>query len=341
MTLLNSTLDNFSLIVGVRPDDLANLCALYSVLRLKCCISTELQKYVQKSMLINSTSGATQIIEEGMKSGLLSLGPSGYLLTRKGRQLGKLQDDVSHEISERAKEFLIKKVYLCVEAGQACCYNFLMSFRVDTILRTFVFDRKENESADEVRWLQTLSRVGLLEVDIERATISCKYLDSVNDLLHEIREGLTGQVSESGKDREEIGNIAEKIAFDYERRRLEKQGHKDLSLLIQHISLVDKSAGYDILSYRGRGKMPDSPIFIEVKGTVKQEVEFIWSRNERLVATKSRRSYWIYAFTNVKTDMDSAVGPIRINDPIFNLGPKKYCIEPLDVQVRRSAELVS
>jgi hypothetical protein len=327
--------------VNVRPDDLANLCALYSVLRLKCIISTELQKYVQKSMLIDSTSSALEIIQEGMKCALLSLRPSGYFLTNKGRQLGDLQKDVRHEISERAKEFLIKKLYLSVDAGEACCYNFLMSFRVDTVLGSFVFDRKENESADEVRWLQRLSRVGLLEVDTDRAKINCKYLDLVNGLLRRIREGLIEEIADAGKDKEKIGSIAEKCALDYEKRRLEKKGHKDLAMVVQHISLVDKSAGYDILSYRGTGKTPGSPIFIEVKGTGKQEVEFIWTRNERFRAEKTRKSYWIYVFTNVEIDLESAAGPIRINDPIINLKRKRYCVEPLDVRVRRLAELVS
>jgi len=110
-------------------------------------------------------------------------------------------------------------------------------------------------------------------------------------------------------------------------------------MLVQHISLVDKSAGYDILSYRGTGKTPHTPIFIEVKGTTKQEVEFIWSRNERFVATRQRRRYWIYAFTNVETEIESAVGPIRINDPIVSLVRRMYYLDPIDVQVRKGASV--
>lgn len=155
--------------MNVRPDDLANLCALYSVLRVGRMVSADLEKYFQKSMLIDSFASGLQVIQEATKCGLLSLSPSGYLLTDRGRQLGKVQKEIKHQISEEAKDLLIKKVYLNADAGPACCYDFLSSFRVDTVLQTFIFERRQDESSDETRWLQTLSRVDLLEVDREHA----------------------------------------------------------------------------------------------------------------------------------------------------------------------------
>ncbi len=321
--------------MSVRPDDIANLCALYSVLRTNRVMPSELEKYVQKSMLIDSTSSASQVIQEATNSGLLILKHSGYFLTEQGKKLGKLQKEVKHEISEQAKNLLIKKVYLNVDTGSACCYHFLTSFRVDTLLSTFVFDRQQDESYDERQWLLKLSRVGLLEVDTERAKVNRKYLDVVNDLLRKIRDGLVDEDSNFTNDRNKIGDIAEKYALEYEKKRLKKNGHHDLAMLVQRISLVDRSAGYDILSYRGTGKTSDSPIFIEVKGTRKHEVDFIWSRNERRVAKQKLRSYWIYAFTNVEVDGESAKGPTRINDPIVNLTLRGFIVEPLNVHVRR------
>jgi hypothetical protein len=279
--------------VNVRPDDLANLCALFSALRMRRFNSAELEKYVQKSMLIDSNASAFQIIAEAKKCGLLNLKQGGYFLTNYGRQLGKLHKEVSCQISEKAKDFLIKKVYLYPGAGQACCFDFLNSFHVDTVLSTFVFDRQENESPDEVRWLRTLSRVGLLEVDTEYAKVNRRYLDVVNDCLRKTRNGLASEEPDVGNDRDKIGDVAEICALGYEKQRLKRRGHHDLAMLVQRISLVDKSAGYDILSYRGTGKNPESLIFIEVKGTRNDKVNFIWSRNERSVAIKWRRSYWI------------------------------------------------
>lgn len=321
--------------MSVRPDDLANLCALYSVLGANRINPPELEKYVQKSMLIESTSSACQIIDEATNCGLLAIRSAHYVLTDHGRQLGKLQKQVDYQISERAKDFLIKKVYLNPDTGPACCSDFLISFRADTQLTTFVFDRHESEAPKETRWLQTLSRVGLVEVDTVCAKVNRNYLDAVNEVLRKTRNELAGEEPEAGDDREKIGKVAEKCAMEYEKQRLLKSGHQDLGMLVQRISLVDKSAGYDISSYRGTGKKPDSPIFIEVKGTTKPEVDFIWTKNERFVARQERRSYWIYAFTNVDLDIESATGPVRINDPIVNLEHKGYSIEALSVHVRK------
>ena len=153
----------------------------------------ELKKYVEKSMLIDSSSSATQIIREATKCGLLSQKPVGYFVTGRGRKLGKFQKEVSYQISDRAKGLLIQEVYLNVDAGQACCSDFLKSFRVDTVLGTFVFDRREDESPDETRWLRTLSRTGLLAVDTKCAKVNTKYLDVVNKCLRRIRDGLSGE----------------------------------------------------------------------------------------------------------------------------------------------------
>jgi hypothetical protein len=138
---------------------------------------------------------------------------------------------------------------------------------------------------------------------------------------------------DKNSDREMVGEIAETCAVTYEKNRLTKRGYPELSMLVQQISLVDRSAGYDILSYSGIDKKPESPIFIEVKGTKNHKINFIWSRNERLVARRERSSYWIYAFTKVEIDKNSAKGPTRIKNPIVNLERLGYNTEALDVHI--------
>lgn len=321
--------------MSVRPDDLANLCALYLVLGARTITPADVERYVQKSMLIDSTASASQIIGEATNCGLLTQRPPGYSLTVLGLQLGKRQKQVNPQISESAKDFLIKKVYLNLDSGVACCSDFLTRFRADTVQGTFVFDRHDNETPEEIRWLRTLSKVNLLAVEIETAKVNLKYLDTVNEFLAKIRGKSEGTDLEPGVDRDKIGHVAEECALQYEKQRLKKCGHPDLAMLVQRISLVDKTAGYDILSYRGTGKKPDSRIFIEVKGTMKDQIDFIWSRNERFIAHQQRKNYWIYAFTNVEIEKDSAVGPVRINDPIANLELLGFSLESLAVHVRQ------
>jgi hypothetical protein len=76
-------------------------------------------------------------------------------------------------------------------------------------------------------------------------------------------------------------------------------------------------------------------MFVEVKGTVRSEVDFFWTRNERCVAAEKGPDYWIYAFTHVDLSTTSAKGPSRIRNPFKDLEAKGYEVQPLDVRVRK------
>ncbi|MGH9878726.1 MAG: DUF3883 domain-containing protein, partial [Nitrososphaerales archaeon] len=103
-------------------------------------------------------------------------------------------------------------------------------------------------------------------------------------------------------------------------------------------SLIDLSAGYDVISHDGTGKSPEQIRVIEVKGTTKNEVCFVWSRNEMRVAAQKGKNYWIYVFTNVDVVAGSFTGPVCIRDPIRSLGKLGYQMEALDVQVYRRSD---
>src|SRR5205814_7559820 len=132
-----------------------------------------------------------------------------------------------------------------------------------------------------------------------------------------------------------VGRLAETKALEYERDRLTAAGYPELALLVQHISLIDQYAGYDILSYRGTKRRPENSIYIEVKGTKNQNACFVWTRNERLVADRQRQAYWLYVYTSVDLNTASATGPIRIYDPSSRLDKLGYVQEAIDVYVTR------
>lgn len=60
-----------------------------------------------------------------------------------------------------------------------------------------------------------------------------------------------------------LGLRGEEMVLKHEKRTLTNAGRADLAALVQHISLVDSSAGYDILSFNAAGE----PQRIEVKTT--------------------------------------------------------------------------
>ncbi|MGB2862702.1 MAG: DUF3883 domain-containing protein [Sedimentisphaerales bacterium] len=230
---------------------------------------------------------------------------------------------------------MLKYVYLNMESGGSECAKFLSSFQVDTTLGTFVFHRSLQESYEENQWLKTLSRVGLLDVYERCAKVSLKYLDLVNELLRRFREVDTVDYTGSDMERKAVGDLAERLAMDHEKRRLSDLGLKEFCPLIQRISLVDNSAGYDIASFRGTGQHPENRIYIEVKGTKKEYVDFIWSRNERRIAGQRKKNYWLYIYTNVDTQRETGKGPLRINNPSIALSKGNYIFEPIDIRVSR------
>jgi len=319
----------------VRPEDLANLCAIYEELHIRRLPKVDLEHYFQISMPINSNLHPSVALADAANCGLIEISGSLCIITDRGHKLSKKQRQCSNEISDQAKEYLLKKVYLDISSRGMDCAKFLLRFQVDTNLGTFVLDRSEKEQMEETQWLMTLECLGFLQVDSQVARVSSQYLVLINEFLKQVRKGRDQKIDANPAERTAIGALAEEHAVQYETQRLTKLGYKELCPLIQQISLVDNYAGYDLLSFRGTGRNPDDRIHIEVKGTKKNDVEFIWSENERLVAKGDMKTYWIYIYTQVDIKNKTAKGPIRLNDPIRTLKIKGYTLEPLDIRVLR------
>ena len=96
------------------------------------------------------------------------------------------------------------------------------------------------------------------------------------------------------KNRERIGNLAEKEIIQYEKERLANLPF--LTYTIEHISLEDAAAGYDIKSYEDVLDKHDKPIlrYIEVKAVSPWKYKFYWTRNEIEKAKIYRRKYYLY-----------------------------------------------
>ena len=326
--------------MNVTPDDLANLCAIFSVLRTNQISPSDLRRYVEKSLRLTATASASQIIDEASQSGLIVCKSTRCLLTDCGLKVAYQQGEPRHSLIDKTKKALAQHIYLNSAVGDKCCGSFMLQFRVDTVAGSFVYDRKRDDAQETNDWLMTLQRVNVIDVDADRAVVRPEYLGKVNDLLRQLREASSDDIPQEDNENNEVGKVAEECAMAHEKERLVKLGHPDLAALVKQISLVDTSAGYDIASYRGTGKAPDQSIFIEVKGTRKSEEDFIWSRNERHIAKKMAKLYWIYSFTQVSIEDRTAIGPRKIVNPVKNLSRKGYRSQALDVRVRRSTSRV-
>ena len=106
------------------------------------------------------------------------------------------------------------------------------------------------------------------------------------------------------------GEAGEDFVLQFERQRL--QGREDLDE-IKQISVVDVSAGYDIISYNDlESKKLDR--LIEVK-TYKGKPHFHWSENEMRIARLRKEHYFIYLVSYEEMNNEGYL-PIIIQDPI-------------------------
>lgn len=323
----------------IQPIELANICAIFPSLRTGRIPQDNLKTLAQDSKLIDSDNPVESVIEESLNSGLIDLSSGFYFLTIKGKKICSHHKQPGYKLANRTKDTFIKCVFLNVESNDWCCSEFISKFKVDSILRTFVYDRRSNVIKDATNWLILLSSVGLIKVDKEKAIINRNYLGIINEMLLKIRSPVYEKTSEIKKDKKEVGDLTESLAMKYEKERLSAAGCPSLALLVQQISLVDQSAGYDILSFQGSGSQPTENIYIEVKGTKKEEFCFFWSHNEMNIAKKQADKYWIYGYTKADITKECADGPLKIRNPISSLVGLGYSTVPLACYISKSLNI--
>jgi hypothetical protein len=89
---------------------------------------------------------------------------------------------------------------------------------------------------------------------------------------------------------DKVGLAAEKAVLKYEKERV----GPDLEKYIEHISIKNVSAGYDIKSVTQIGSNELDPRYIEVKAVSPTLYKFFWTSNEMRVAEILRKNYYLY-----------------------------------------------
>jgi hypothetical protein len=317
----------------VRPIELANVCAVFPSQKAGRLPSEHLTKLVQYSRLMDCEVPTSDIIKESLEAGMLSYKSGFYYLTSKGKKITKTHTKPTHRLSDQTAEAFVKNILLQESSNNWCCREFILELNVDTVVKSFVFYRNNGVLKNETRWLMVLSSVGYIDVDLEKAIVQHKYLGITNELLLTIRNPLHIEIKQCEDEKNAVGDCAEYLALQYEADRLSDAGYPSLVPLIQQISSIDRSAGFDIISFKGTDPKPDTNIYIEVKGTTKDQFSFYWSQNEISIAKDKVDDYFIYGFTEVDWETKEGLGPIIIQDPISNLEKRGYSIQALDCYV--------
>lgn len=126
-----------------------------------------------------------------------------------------------------------------------------------------------------------------------------------------------------------MGDEGETFVLEYEKKRLKADDKHARS--IKQISLIDVSAGYDIISYHDSSF--SSRRYIEVK-TYNGREHFNWSSNEIESAKLRRKDYYIYLVKHSEIN-NEGYDPLMISDPYlevlkndsWNATPNSYYFE--------------
>jgi hypothetical protein len=124
------------------------------------------------------------------------------------------------------------------------------------------------------------------------------------------------------RQQERTGRIGERLAMEFEWRRLKDAGVSDPRRWVEQVSLLDAAAGYDI-----RTSAPTQPVrYIEVKSTTNGAPTCFITINQLGTLRDLRRDAWIYVVNTKNGD----VWPIQ--NPVANV-PRKQ-LEPILFQYR-------
>lgn len=134
--------------------------------------------------------------------------------------------------------------------------------------------------------------------------------------------------------KKELGNMGEEWVLEYEKRRITNPA---LNRRIKRISLIDVSAGFDIVSFEtNESTLFDR--FIEVK-TYKGNEHFHWSHNEIEKANLMGDQYFIYLVDADCLEQED-YEPKIIQDPIRKIGESEgWAKRPDSYLVERVVEL--
>lgn len=126
---------------------------------------------------------------------------------------------------------------------------------------------------------------------------------------------------------EELGEEAERIVLEYEKKKLAEQGIRRQPI---QISSVDVTAGFDILSFFSDSD--NDKKYIEVKSCGK-ELEFYISINEINTAYLYGKRYYLYLYNRVSKTIEEIANPY---DTVFseNSGWGMY---PQNYKIKRSS----
>lgn len=214
------------------------------------------------------------------------------------------------------KDFLISKILNSSQYGPPL-KEYLNNFVRQNQKLVFKPNDSYNSITSSLRNFLISMDLVKYEINVDQyLLLSDEFLDKLNKRKfspEELRKQLEKQ--------NQIGLLAEEFVFKIEKEKIYKF---DQSLLPEHVSKLDVSAGFDILSYQ-KNNDGIKKIFIEVKAVSSSNFKFYLSNSEFQTSLKYKGDYFLYLLpvdhTVVEKFNNSNI--LKINDLENNLFKNK------------------
>jgi hypothetical protein len=251
--------------------------------------------------------------------GLIGENDNLLFLTESGTEFLSLGNPDEYELSNRQKKFLIDKCFLTGAVADRT-RHIMLQLSPSYTENTFVWNKLDSTPlVCDQEVLDMLIQLGMLMEDENGLHLERAYVNEVRTIRQQSQPKTSEELAKELETDKKIGEAAELIALEFEKRRLSEIGCEFEARLVQRISELDVGAGFDIISFdkQSTNLVPDR--FIEVKGSRGNTVRFYWTRNEIEKAKVLRQRYWIYFIGGIEEyDKSHYNAPILIQDPFLN-----------------------
>ena len=215
-------------------------------------------------------------------------------LTAKGLSIVNMKD-FGLDLTPEQKEYIVEN---CIFENKKFenITKFLKKFVFQEDMQSFVFFyEKAKKNKNE---LTILLQFDVIKIIDNFCVINSDYTDYLEQAKEGIPKSMTQKELETIlAEQKRIGDLAEKLTVEYEKKRLRKNKLNSESKKVKKISTEAVNKGYDVESFSKKSEEPN--LFIEVKGRKWDLKSFIISINEINTAKRLGRKYVIYFWNNI------------------------------------------
>lgn len=218
---------------------------------------------------------------------------NGLGLTDLGRELLAQNADKTYELRPTQCALLLRKCYLD-GPFRSLTKTLLGKFVINPNDGRLTWSSIDSEPLGEAEWIGNhFVQLGVVQRN-GPVLVAARTYNDVLIRFNEEADFTEAQFRQVLKDHKLVGNIAESFVAQWEKSRLKRAGHTVEATCVARISKLRVNAGYDINSYDGASPSLAHDRFIEVKGSGKTTVRFVWTQGEMQKASVLGSRYWIY-----------------------------------------------